>query len=130
MAHHPTDHELIEAANRGDAAAFDQLYLRYRDWVIALAIRLTGDRDIALDVAQDTFLYILNKFPGFQLTARFKTFLYPVVKHLSLTAREKSRRFVSSTSQANSSQFPTRIWCCATASTSGRPTKRSRCRAG
>ncbi len=101
MNEHRTDHDLIAAANQGDAAAFDALYQRYRDWVIALALRFTGDRDLALDVTQDTFLYVLGKFPGFVLTARFKTFLYPVVRNLSITARGRSRRFANPATRGN-----------------------------
>jgi len=32
-----SDLELIAAMNRGDAAAFETLYFRYRDWVVSLA---------------------------------------------------------------------------------------------
>ena len=78
-----TDQQLIAAANQGDQGAFEGLYYRYRDWVVALAYRLTGDREDALDVLQETFAYFFGKFPGFRLTARLKTFLYPVVRHLS-----------------------------------------------
>ena len=39
-----SDEELIELANRGDAEAFEALYLRYRDWVYRLAWRFTGNR--------------------------------------------------------------------------------------
>jgi RNA polymerase sigma-70 factor, ECF subfamily len=90
-----TDDQLVAAANRGDAAAFEALYRRHRDWVVNLAFRFTGDRDLALDVLQETFLYLLKKFPGFILTARLQTFLYPAVKNLSLGARRKSQRLVS-----------------------------------
>ena len=41
---------------------------------------------------QETFAYVLRKFPGFQLTASMTTFLYPVVKHLALAARRKRVR--------------------------------------
>jgi RNA polymerase sigma-70 factor, ECF subfamily len=90
-----TDIELIAAINRGDALAFEVLYFRYRDWVAALAFRFTGDSDAALDVTQDTFLYVLKKFPGFRLTANFKTFLYPAVRNLSIAARRKTARYQS-----------------------------------
>jgi RNA polymerase sigma-70 factor (ECF subfamily) len=90
-----SDHELIELANRGDSAAFEALYHRYRDWVYRLAWRFTGNRADALDVLQETFAYLLGKFPGFELTAAMTTFLYPVVKHTSLTVRRKNRRFAS-----------------------------------
>jgi RNA polymerase sigma-70 factor, ECF subfamily len=89
------DLELVAAINSGDAAAFEVLYFRYRDWVVALAFRFTGDSDAALDVMQDTFLYVLKKFPGFRLTANFKTFLYPAVRNLSIAARNKAARYQS-----------------------------------
>src|SRR5437667_11564578 len=92
-----SDQELIAAINGGDAAAFEELYFRYRDWVAALAFRFTGDNHAALDVLQDTFIYVLRKFPGFRLTASFKTFLYPAVRNLSIGARQKATRY-----QANS----------------------------
>jgi RNA polymerase sigma-70 factor (ECF subfamily) len=85
-----SDEELIELANRGDSDAFEALYWRYRDWVYRLAWRFTGDREDALDVLQETFIYLLKKFPGFRLTTSMTTFLYPVVKHLSLTIRRKN----------------------------------------
>ncbi len=90
-----SDQELIELVNEGDPDAFEALYRRYRDWVYHLAWRFTGNQQDALDVLQETFTYLLGKFPGFSLTASMTTFLYPVVRHISLTIRNKSRRFTS-----------------------------------
>ena len=51
---------------------------------------------------QETFAYLLGKFPGpgcrqarFELTAAMTTFLYPVVKHLAIATRNKNGRFSS-----------------------------------
>lgn len=90
-----SDHELIELANQGDTDAFEALYDRYRDWVYRLAWRFTGNQEDALDVLQETFIYLLGKFPGFKLTAAMTTFLYPAVKHLSRTIRARKSRFIS-----------------------------------
>ena len=90
-----SDQELIAAINDGDSDAFEALYYRYRDWVVSLAYRFTGDRELALDVLQETFLYFVKKFPGFRLTAHLKTFLYPAVRNLSIAARRKAERFQS-----------------------------------
>lgn len=87
-----TDQQLIAAIDAGEAAAFEALYFRYRDWVVGLAYRFTDSEDLALDVLQETFLYFLKKFPGFRLTANLKTFLYPAVKNLSIAAHRKARR--------------------------------------
>ncbi len=89
----PQDVALVAAANQGQADAFEKLYFRHREWVFKLAWRFTGNAADAQDVLQETFTYLLRKFPGFELTAAMTTFLYPVVKHLSLAAKEKGRRF-------------------------------------
>ena len=91
-----SDADLIAASNAGGdegRRAFEALYRRHRDWVVNLALRFTRDADGAADVAQEVFIYLLRKFPGFELTARLTTFLYPAVKNLSHTWRLKSRRF-------------------------------------
>ena len=90
-----TDLQLVEALNHGDAAAFEVLYFRHRDWVMRLAMRFTGHHEDALDVLQETFAYFVRKFPGFELTAAVTTFLYPAVKNLSLAARRRRLRSVS-----------------------------------
>jgi RNA polymerase sigma-70 factor (ECF subfamily) len=91
-----TDVELISAINAGDGSAFEVLYYRYRQWVARLAFRFTCDEAAAQDVVQETFLYVLRKFPGLRLTAAFKTFLYPAVRNLSIAARTKAARYQGS----------------------------------
>ena len=89
-----SDESLIAAANQGDADAFAALYHRHRDWAVRLARRFTRSDDDALDVLQETFIYFFRKFPGFQLSASITTFLYPVVKNLSLALRRKRDRYI------------------------------------
>jgi RNA polymerase sigma-70 factor (ECF subfamily) len=90
-----SDQQLIESINQGDSEAFEILYYRYREWVYNLAWRFTGNDSDSLDVLQETFTYLLDKFPGFSLSASMTTFLYPVVKHLAMNIVRKNRRFVS-----------------------------------
>src|SRR4051812_44311954 len=87
-----SDLDLVAALNAGDASAFDALYYRYRDRVTRLALRFTNHDADALDVTQETFTYLYRKFPGFRLTASMTTFLFPVVRNLSLAARRKRNR--------------------------------------
>lgn len=86
-----SDQALIERANHGDDDAFAALYRRYRNWVAALAYRLTGSRDDALDVLQEVFAYFFAKFPGFELTSALKTFLYPATRHICLSKLRQRR---------------------------------------
>ncbi len=88
----PSDQDLINAAARGDAAAFEALYRRHRNWIFALAWRFTQDADLAADVTQEAFAYLIRRLPSLTLTAKLTTLLYPVVKHESRTALRKRRR--------------------------------------
>jgi RNA polymerase sigma-70 factor (ECF subfamily) len=91
-----TDYALVEAAKRGDERAFRTLYHRYRPWVMRLGMRFTGNREDALDVLQETFLYVLRKLPALHLSASVPAFLYPVVKNLAITAHRKKKRLTIS----------------------------------
>ena len=102
------DPALVDAINRGDVRAFEVLYRRYRDWVVRLAARFTGNDDDALDVLQETFAYVFRKFPGFRLTASMTTFLYPVVKNLSIAARRKRTRMASTDAMPDAPDPPAR----------------------
>lgn len=87
-----SDQELVAAANRGDDSAFAALYHRYAPYCMKLAMRFCGEYETASDAVQDSFTYLYKKFPGFTLTAKMTTFLFPVVKHNALAAKKKARR--------------------------------------
>jgi RNA polymerase sigma-70 factor, ECF subfamily len=90
-----SDVELVEAANRGEARAFETIYLRHRDWAFRLACRFTADHDLAADVVQEAFLYLFRKFGsssdqrGLVLRAKLTTLLYPAIRNTALAARRK-----------------------------------------
>lgn len=86
-----TDEALVAAINGGDERAFEALYRRHSEWTFRLALRFTADEADAADVAAETFTYLLSKFPGFVLTARLTTFLYPVVKHNAMAQRRNRK---------------------------------------
>ena len=95
-----SDRDLVELCNRGNrdeaVGAFESLYRRHRDYVTRVALRFGADREAAVDVLQETFLYLLNKFPpageGLVLTAQLRSLLYPVAKNLTLSSlRQRAR---------------------------------------
>ena len=95
-----SDEELVRLCNVGSAdeaeAAFASLYRRHRDFVLRVALRHVPDNDSALDVVQETFSYLLRKFPpggaGLTLTARLTTLLYPVAKNNAISLQRKAAR--------------------------------------
>jgi RNA polymerase sigma-70 factor, ECF subfamily len=86
-----SDEQLVAAANDGDASAMAALYIRYQQWVYALALRFTGNAEEAADVTQEAFAYLLSKFPGLRLRAKVTTLLYPAVKNTALAMKRKKK---------------------------------------
>lgn len=86
-----SDEELVRAAGRGEAAAFEALYRRHRGLVLGLARRFAG-AGLAADVAQEVFLYLVKRLPELRFQGRLATFLYPVVKHVAAAARRREHR--------------------------------------
>lgn len=88
----PDDAELMTRVRGGDSHAFALLYERHKEWVVALAYRYCGDRELAMDVLQETFAFLLRRGPTLTLDGRLTTYLFPAVKNLSQTARRKKMR--------------------------------------
>ena len=57
---------LLERARRGEAAAFEQLYRWFERPVFTLALRLTGQREEAQDILQDTMLKLIDRLSEFR----------------------------------------------------------------
>ncbi|MCC6678962.1 MAG: sigma-70 family RNA polymerase sigma factor [Phycisphaerales bacterium] len=86
-----TDAELVAALNAGEPSAFEALYLRHRDWVFRVARRYAPPGEDPADITHEVFLTLLRKFPGFRLTARLTTYLFPIARHTAL-ARARARQ--------------------------------------
>ena len=86
--------ELIRAAQRGDAAAFEQLVYQYDRAVLRVAIHLTGSVHDGQDLYQEAFLRAYLKLPRFRFECSFYTWIYRIVTNLCLDhLRKKRRRF-------------------------------------
>ena len=57
---------LLERARRGEAAAFEALYRAFERPVFTLALRLTGRREEAQDVLQDTMMKLFDRIADFR----------------------------------------------------------------
>ena len=74
-----SDEALVAATKRGDAHAFEELFLRHRQRVVAVAQRITKNREDAEDVAQETFHKAFLHLDAFQEKSRFSTWLTRIV---------------------------------------------------
>lgn len=84
--------DLIHACQRGDNAAFAELFDTYKDRVYSIALRFSGDPAAALDISQDIFLKLLSRIGEFRGDARFETWLYRLVANRCLDHRRRGLR--------------------------------------
>ena len=59
----------------------DELFRRYRGRVVAWCYRLSGDRDLAPDLAQDVFIKAFSSLHLFRGDSRFTTWLYSIARN-------------------------------------------------
>jgi RNA polymerase sigma-70 factor (ECF subfamily) len=91
----PSDEELLLAAGKGDLVAFEELVVRHQASAWRLAYRFLRDRGRAEDVAQETFLRVLESADRWRPTARFRTYLYQIVARLCRDVVEKKSPEIS-----------------------------------
>lgn len=85
------DVTLVEAAQAGDAAAFEALVTRHQTAVYRVALRMLGNDADAQDAAQDAFVDAWRGLDRFRHGSRFSTWLYRIVTNccLDLLARRR-----------------------------------------
>ena len=86
-----TDESLIAAHLTGDAAAFRELVLRYGDSVLGYLFRMTGNRDQAEDLFQETFKKVHEKAHTFR-GGRFKSWLFTIATRAAIDGARRRKR--------------------------------------
>jgi RNA polymerase sigma-70 factor (ECF subfamily) len=91
------DLPLIEAARRGDREAWATLYQRHLPRIMGTCMQMTHDRELAADLAQDTFVKIIRAIDKFDGRARFTTWITTIAMNVcrSKFRSEKLRRHAS-----------------------------------
>ena len=87
-----TDQELAARARDGDQDAFEQLVRDNEKRIYTLALRMTGSREDALDLAQDAFFQAWKALPTFQGESSFATWLYRLATNLCLDHLRAQKR--------------------------------------
>ena len=96
MPSNTPDDILVNRILTGESASFRILVERYQNLVFTIAFRITGKREEAEEVAQDVFLKVYNSLSGFQGSAKFSSWLYPIAYNTSLTKiRNRKAEFQS-----------------------------------
>lgn len=89
------DRVLIEKTKLGERNAFAELVELYKDKIFNYLYRLTGSREDAEDLAQETFLRAYVKIEGFDNTMRFSPWIYRIAQNAAVDMMRKRKPLVS-----------------------------------
>ncbi|MBN2591305.1 MAG: sigma-70 family RNA polymerase sigma factor [Sedimentisphaerales bacterium] len=86
-----TDKSLIEAHCKGDQKAFGEIVRRYGDSVLGYLIKMTGDKEHAEDLFQETFKRVHEKSHTFK-GKEFKSWLFKIATNVTYDGFRKKQR--------------------------------------
>ncbi len=86
------DAEIIEAVLGGNTERFRELVEHYKGFSISLAYSMTGDFELANEIAQDSFVKAYENLAKLLDRNKFHSWLYGVIKNTSYVHLKKRKR--------------------------------------
>jgi RNA polymerase sigma-70 factor (ECF subfamily) len=102
----PEVRQLIEETRGGDVRAFQSLYDLYVRKVLNFCYRLTGSRDMAEEVAQETFVSVFKNISKLNKVSRFEPWLFMIARNYVYQAFRKKKLKTVSTDQTDEDERP------------------------
>ena len=87
--------ELVKKSQLGDKSAFEELVKRHQELVFSLSFKLTGNRELANDVAQEAFIRAWKAIGKFRGASTFGTWIYRITVNTAWTLRKKAKKHYS-----------------------------------
>ncbi len=78
-----SDLELMTRLAAGEDLALNDLITRWSDRIIAFLLRMTGHRETAVDLAQETFVKLYQSRHRYQPHGQFSTYLFAIAANLA-----------------------------------------------
>ena len=79
-----TDQTLVEHCLQGDERAARELIVRFEKPVFSLIYRMVRDRELAEDLAQETFVRTLNNLKRYDPSYKFSSWLFKIGYNLTI----------------------------------------------
>jgi len=109
------DADVVLLAQQGRDAAFRELLRRYERPVFSLVFRMVRDRDTAEDLAQESFIKVLNNIDRYRPEFKFSSWLFKIANNVAIdhlrkrtvdTVSLEGSRYATTTAEAESTAIP------------------------
>lgn len=89
-----TDKQLYKEFLLGNKNSFEEIVIRHKDSIIYFIQRYVKSIDIAEDLAQDVFVYMLINKRSYKFEYSLKTYFYTIAKSKALNYIKREKRIV------------------------------------
>ncbi len=79
-----SDRDIVIAAQEGRESAFRELIRRYQRPVFSLIYRMVRDRELAEDLAQETFIKVLNAVDSYRPEHKFSSWIFKIANNAAI----------------------------------------------
>jgi RNA polymerase sigma-70 factor (ECF subfamily) len=79
-----TDQEVVAEARAGRQAAYRELVRRYERPIFSLVYRMVRDRELAEDLAQETFVKALNAVESYRPEFKFSSWIFKIANNVAI----------------------------------------------
>ncbi len=79
-----TDLEIVARARAGEEAAYRELIRRYERPIFSLLFRMVRDRELAEDLAQETFVKALNAIESYRPEFKFSSWIFKIANNAAI----------------------------------------------
>ncbi len=87
----PRIQDLARKASQGDREAFSDIVKALMNDIMALTYKMTGDREVARDLTQESFISAWENIAGFRAESRFETWLYRIAVNKAMGFLQKRK---------------------------------------
>lgn len=90
-----TEKEIAEGLKGGAPQAFRELYQAYGSSIYSYLMRVTGRREMAEDLCQETFLMVIRKIGFFRAErdSSLRSWIFRIASHLAIDLFRREKRF-------------------------------------
>lgn len=79
-----SDQEIVALARAGQEAAYRELIRRYERPIFSLLFRMVRDRELAEDLAQETFIKALNAIESYRPEFKFSSWIFKIANNSAI----------------------------------------------
>jgi len=83
---------LMLKVQTGDEMAFAEIIRRYKDRIVNFLWQITGDYQVAVELAQETFMRVYFKADKYRPVAPLSSWIYTIASNLAKTEMKRSHR--------------------------------------